>query len=293
MHRVDRRVARSLSAGADAGDAVSVADGEPHAHRLRVCGRSVVGAARRWRCAATHQWRRGREQPDLLAGREYRRLHRRVRRQRGRLHRSGHRRGPDPNHLSPWSRSSRRLDARRSARALSIGALGVQQRAGAADRQPRRRVPRATAARRSLQRRLFSGWFASRLRADPARVHALETLSRRPDQPSGDRRAQRLERASDPARQLERLRADVDRRQSVFPLGPQRPGPPIQLRHEQPQSDADGGDRRPRHQIRVSRPRRDRLRAVRHPVSVRSRRPARASGRISRSPAICPRCGRG
>ena len=68
----------------------------------------------------------------------------------------------------------------------------------------------------------------------PARTVAgrLEALSRRPDDADLDRHARRLEHHEGPARQLERQLPAVDGRHGLFPVGPQRPGQPVRLRHD-------------------------------------------------------------
>ncbi len=56
--------------------------------------------------------------------------------------------------------------------------------------------------------------------------------------PDLDRRPRRFAHREDPARQLQRLQPDVDRRQGLLPLRPQRPGDALRLRPDDEEGDA-------------------------------------------------------
>ena len=73
-----------------------------------------------------------------------------------------------------------------------------------------------------------------------------------------------------PRDELERLQPDVGRRPGLLPLRPQRPDHALRLRHGDEEGRAADPEQRPRHQVGLGRPGRDRLRAVRHAPSLRS-----------------------
>ena len=98
-----------LSADADAVPAPPEADAEPDAHRVRLCRRFVDRAARGRRRPAADERRRDGDQSDLLARWLHDRVHRRIRRQRRRLHRPGRRRRAEAADVAPGAGHRARL----------------------------------------------------------------------------------------------------------------------------------------------------------------------------------------
>ena len=112
------------------------------ADRVRLCGRPLARAPRRRSGHAADGRRRDRERSRVLARRRDDRFLRPVRRQHRRLRRSGRGRRPAPADLSPQPRRSRRLDARRQAHHLPVGAVERLRHPDALHGRPRRRLPR-------------------------------------------------------------------------------------------------------------------------------------------------------
>ena len=179
----------------------------------------------------------------------------------------------------PGRRRRARLDAGRQARAVQIGAIGRARELSAAvhDRTRRRRRAAAAAAHR-LRRRILARRRAHRLRARAAGVHDVEAIPRRPDDADLAGRSGDVANRARAAGQLERLPADVGRRQGLVPLRPRRSGDAVQLRPRHQEGGARGREPRDGLQVGVRRQRRHRDRTVRRSAPLRSQvRPARGA----------------
>ena len=169
--------------------------------------------------------------PALLARRHARRLHRPVRRQHRRLRRPGRGRRPPPADPPSGRRRGRRLDARRQAHPLPLGA----DERHPASRRSSRSASTAASPRSCRCPTGVSGSFSadgSRLAYVPTmqwqaawkRYHGGQTT------PIWIVVARRPQGREDPPRELQRLEPDVGRRQDLLPLRPQRPGLALRLR---------------------------------------------------------------
>ena len=186
--------------------------------------RSVAGFARRRECRAPDERRRQRNESDLFAGRELDRFYRRIRRQRGRLRHSGDRRRAEADHISPGRRSGHRLDAGRQ-----IGVVSFTRAAG----MPVPKMYTMPVTGGGLPTELpfpMAGGGAS-FSPDGSRIaymplgagfRAMEKISRRANDENLDRESERFVRRRNPAPEFQRLLADLDGRQDLFSLRPQR-----------------------------------------------------------------------
>ena len=180
------------------------------------------GPARRRRRRAADGRARRRNQPGVLARRQPDRLHRRVRRQRGRVRHAAA--GGVPKRLTwhPSADNVARLDARRQARALHVRADGLFPLHRAVHRRPGRRP----AARLPLPMAAEGSYSPDGSRIAyvpaPARVQHLETLPRRRHDAGLAGDAGRLAGREGAARELQRLQPDVGGRQGLLPLRPRR-----------------------------------------------------------------------
>jgi hypothetical protein len=258
-------------AGAErASAAAAAADDQPDPDRVQFRGRSLDRRARGRRRPPAHQRRRRRDRAVFLAGRNAGRVQRRVRWQPGRLRRSHRRRRAEAADLSPERRHGARLDAGRSKRHLHLDARQLLPlRRPAVHRAVDRRVRGAGPAADRRGRVVLGRCVAPRICAASALATGVETVSRRPDDADLDREPGGFGDRSDPAGELQRLQPDVGRQHDLFPVGSQRSGEPVRVRHDHQAGRRSGQERRARLQVRLGGTRRDRDRAVRRAQAVR------------------------
>ena len=219
--RSGRRTGRTAAAPA--------ADDESDAYRVRVCGRSLVGAPGRRRGDAPDFGSGPRAQSRVFPRRHADRLHGRVRRERGRLRDAGRWRRAAPADLAPGIRQRRRVDARRQEHPVLDRQDRVLALRGVLHGPGRRGRRTEGPAPDGLRGQLLPRRHAPRLHAAAARVPVVEALSRRADGRDLDRHAGHVEGREAAAQQHQRLQPDVDRRQGLLPLGPQWPGHAVLL----------------------------------------------------------------
>ena len=171
--------------------------------------------------------------PGVFARRHAHRLHRRVRRQRGRLRRSRLRAA-----CRKGSRGTRRPIAFWAGRLTASASSSVPR--GRPTRVSARcsRVPAEGGVEEKLP--LPSGYEAS-MSADGQSIayeptgkafHDVEEISRRPDYAHLARPPFRQQRDEGAAHEFQRLQPDVGRRPRLLPVGPQRAGDALLLRRE-------------------------------------------------------------
>ena len=169
---------------------------------------------------------------------------------------------PDPDVALGWSPDGRKV-------LFTLVAQQLLAHPRALPRLARRRARREAAAADGARRQPLARRPAHRLRSAAARLRGVEALSRRPDDADLDRDAVEQPHRESAARELERLLADVGRRQGLLPERSQRTGDAVLVRHEDEEGHAGGAQHRHGLQVRLGRPRRHRHRAVRPDSAVR------------------------